>query len=174
MRLLITTAVLAAALLTPTLRAQGRPDPTAQKTAMEKFKFLVGTWTGDATISPGEGPQLTIRQTEEVMYKLDGVVLLIEGTGRDDSGKVVFNALAIVSYDPNSGTYRIRAWNAGNFVETEIKTSGKGFDWGFDRGPVSMTNHMTVDEQGRWSETSEVVLKDGRKVHGVRMLLSRK
>lgn len=166
--------LLAAALLTPNLAAQGRPDVPAQKAAMEKFKFLVGTWTGEAAISHGEGKQITIQQTEQVAYKLDGLLLLIEGTGRDDGGNVVFNAFAIVSYDGGSGTYRMRAWNSGNFVETEIKTSGKDFDWGFEQGPLKVTNRMTIDEQGRWSETSEASLKDGRKLHSVRMLLSRK
>ena len=108
MRLL--TITFAATLLAGIVHAQGRPDVSVQKTAMEKMKFLAGTWTGEAVISLGPDKQITVRQTEEVEYKLDGTVMLIEGTGRDDSGKVVFNAMAVVSFDQKSGTYRIRAW----------------------------------------------------------------
>lgn len=164
----------ASALLAPSLHAQGKPDVAAQKTAMDKMRFLVGTWAGEATVSLGPDKQMTLRQTEEVQYKLDGILMLIEGTGRDESGKVVFNALATVSFDQGSGTYRIRAWNAGNFIETEIKIAGNGFEWGFQQGPVTFANRMKLDEQGRWSESSEVTLSDGRKLHGVQMLLSRK
>lgn len=156
--------------------AQGRPDAAAQKAAMEKFRFLAGTWAGEAVVTAGDGATVTISQTEEVQYRLDGLVLVIEGTGRDASGKVVFNAFAVVSFEPSTATYRIRAWNAGSFVETEIKpaAAGQGFEWGFERGPLKMMDRMTVDADGRWAETSEAVLADGRKVHSVRMLLSKK
>ena len=141
---------------------------------MEKMRFLAGTWVGEATVTTGDGKTIVLTQTEQVEYRLDGLLLVIEGTGRDTSGKVAFNAFAVVSFDSNSGTYRIRAWNAGSYVETEMKVLGQGFEWSFERGPVSMTDRMTVDSQGRWAETSEAVLSDGRKVHSVRMLLSRK
>ena len=156
------------------LYAQARPDPAAQKAAMEKFRFLTGTWTGEVTISAGPGSLRKLMQTEEVVYKLDGLALLIEGTGRDDTGKIVFSALAVVSYDEKSGTYRIRAWNEGYHVEGEIKTDGKGFEWGFTTGPAAVRHVMMLDAQGRWSERSEVTVGEGRKYEAVRMLLTRK
>lgn len=174
MRLSLTTLLAAAAILTATLAAQGRPDPAAHKAAMQKLAYLAGDWAGEATITNAQGEQIKVTQTEEIRYKLDGTVLLIEGTGRDAAGKVVFNALGAVSFEPATGTYKIRAWNSGNFVETELKLQDKGFDWGFKSGPVTMSNRMMIDEQGRWSETSEAVMGNGMKVHSVRMLLSRK
>jgi hypothetical protein len=164
---------LSAVLITAAAHAQQRPDLAGQKAAMDKLGFLAGTWTGEATISAGQGKQINIKQTEQVTFKLDGLALLIEGTGRDDSGKVVFNALAVVSFDPQTGNYRIRAWNSGNFVDTEFKVLEKGFEWGFQRGPVTVQNRMTVDDKGRWSEESEATLNGGQKVHSVRMVLSR-
>lgn len=173
MRLLSLILSLACVLI-PSAHAQGRPDLPAQKLAMEKMKFLAGTWTGEALISLGPGKQTTITQTEEVQYRLDGLLMLIEGTGRDKSGKIVFNALAAVSFDEKTGTYRIRAWNSGNFVETEMKVAGTSFEWGFQQGPMTVLDRMVVDEQGRWSEVSEATLTDGRKLHQVKMLLTRK
>lgn len=173
LQLALITLVIAATFTTPALIAQGRPNVTAQKTAMEKLKFLAGTWKGKATISSADGTQITLQQSEDVRFKLDGLLLLIEGTGRNDSGAVVFNALAIVSYDPHLNQYRIRAWNGGNFVETELKVLETGFEWGFQQGPVTMRNRMNLDAKGRWSEKSQAMLKDGKQVHGVQMLLSR-
>jgi hypothetical protein len=71
-----------------------RPNVGAQREGMKKLAFLVGTWTGDAsTLRPNQ--TIKVKQTEEVSYKLDGLVLLIEGTGRNpDSGEVMFRALA--------------------------------------------------------------------------------
>ncbi|HYP14434.1 MAG TPA: hypothetical protein VEQ63_10970 [Bryobacteraceae bacterium] len=173
MRLLALILALSDVLI-PFANAQGRPDVSAQKLAMEKIKFLAGTWTGEAIISLGEGKQMTISQTEDVQYRLDGLLMLIEGTGRDKSGRIIFNAVAAVSFDEKSGTYRIRAWNSGNFVETEMKVAGMGFEWGFQQGPMTVVDRMVIDEQGRWSETSEATLTDGRKLHTVKMMLTRK
>lgn len=168
----VTTFSIAMTLFAPVLMAQGRPSVTAQKAAMEKLKFLTGTWKGKATISNPDGTQILIRQSEDVRFKLDGLLLLIEGTGRDEAGGVVFNALAIVSYDSLLGQYRIRAWNAGSFIETELNLQANGFEWGFQQGPVTMRNRMNLDAQGRWSEESKTMFKDGKQVHGVQMLLS--
>ena len=93
--------------------AQVRPDVAAQREAMQKLAFLVGQWKGEATVSMGPGGPRRLEQTEDVQFKLDGLVLLIEGTGRNPvSGAVEFNALATVSFDEASGAYRFRAYSA--------------------------------------------------------------
>ena len=107
--------------------AQGGPDAAAHRAAMEKFRFLAGTWKGEATITAPDGKPTVVEQTEPVEYRLDSVVLVIEGTGRDAAGKVAFNALAVVSFDPASGTYRMRAWNAGNFVLLTLRLERDGY-----------------------------------------------
>ncbi|HBY63302.1 MAG TPA: hypothetical protein DEH78_26060 [Solibacterales bacterium] len=174
MRFLTRKLLVALLLLAPALTAQpGNPSAAAQKAALEKLKFLTGSWAGEATVSLGPGRPMQLRQTEEVQFKLDGLLLLIEGTGRDDTGKVVFNALAVVSFDAAAGVYRIRAWTGGNTVETELKVSAGGFEWTTPQGPVTVVHRMKIDEQGRWAETSEAVLADGRRVPSVRMLLAR-
>jgi hypothetical protein len=171
MKLLFALALTVVVNLCP-LFAQGRPDAGVQKTAMQKLKFLAGKWQGEAMVTTPEGTRVTLVQTEEVTYKLDGLLLVIEGTGRDETGKVVFNALAVVSYDPGTSTYRIRAWNAGQSVETELKVEDKAFEWSFPAGPVTVRNRMTVDKEGKWAEVSEAT-HQGRKLHGTKMLLSR-
>jgi hypothetical protein len=153
--------------------AQGRPDPAAHKAALEKLKFLEGKWKGEATITTTEGETIKIVQTEDVQYKLEGTVMLIEGTGRDEKGKIVFNALAVVSFEPATKIYRIRAWNNGNSIETEFKVGKETFEWGFEMGPVKVVHKMNIDEKRRWSELSEAKTPDGKTVYSIRMLLSR-
>ncbi|MGE4162272.1 MAG: DUF1579 family protein [Vicinamibacterales bacterium] len=142
--------------------AQSRPDVAAQREAMQKLAFLVGRWTGEATVATGpEGPR-RVEQTEDVQFKLDGLVLLIEGTGRNPvSGAVEFNALATVSFDEASGAYRFRAYSGGNYVETVLTLRDRGLEWGFTAGPATVTNTMHLDDTGQWVEVTDVVINGG-------------
>ena len=136
--------------------AQQQPD-LAQREAMKKLAFLVGTWSGDAVVTRGPGDTLKVRQTEDVKFKLNGLLLLIEGTGRNpDTGDAVFNALATISYDDAGGVYRFRAYNDGRYLDTTLKVPEKGFEWGYKAGPATVRFVMHLNEKGEWMETGEV------------------
>ena len=137
------------------------PNIEAQRTAMKKLDFLAGTWSGDVRVHMGPGNPMELTQTEEVQYKLDGLVLLIEGAGRNKTdGKPVFRALATVSFDEEAGQYRMRAYNNGRYMDTELKLpeSGKGFTWGFAMGPNQMSYVMTINDKGEWTETGDMTM----------------
>src|ERR1700682_4753637 len=76
-----------------------QPNVSAQREAMKKLAFLVGKWSGDASVIRGPGEPMKLVQTEDVQFKLDGLVMLVEGSGRNSDGQVVFRALATISYD---------------------------------------------------------------------------
>lgn len=137
--------------------SQQMPNLEAQKEAMKKLSFLVGTWKGPATAYLPGGP-LQMTQTEEVQYKLGGLVMLVEGTGRLPDGTVRFNALATITYDELAKGYRFRAHNDGRFLDTELKVVDKGFEWGYDVGPGKVRFTMKVNEKGQWSETGEFLM----------------
>lgn len=132
-----------------------QPNLSAQREAMKKLDFLAGKWSGDAAVSRGPGEPMKVVQTENVQFKLDGLVMLVEGTGRDAAGKVLFQALATISYDDASSTYRFRAYNEGHFLDTELKVVPKGFEWGYTAGPLKVSNVMKINEKGEWAETTE-------------------
>jgi len=70
---------------------------------------------------------LELAQTEEAQYKLDGLVLMIEGIGRNKAdGNVALQALGIISYDEEAAAYRMRAYNDGRYLETELKLAEDG------------------------------------------------
>ena len=77
-----TFLVLLAALALP-LNAQERANPERQREAMKRLSFLVGQWHGEATLVVAGGVRRRLTQTEDVRFRLDGLVLLVEGTGRD-------------------------------------------------------------------------------------------
>ena len=79
------------------------PDPViVQREAMRKLSFLAGHWSGPVTIVRGPGEPLHLTQTEDVDYKLGGLVLLVQGTGTSADGKTQFRALATIAYDDAS------------------------------------------------------------------------
>jgi hypothetical protein len=132
-----------------------QPNVTAQREAMKKLDFLAGKWSGDASVSRGPGDPMKVMQSENIQFKLDGLVLLIEGAARNADGKIVFQALATVSYDDSSSVYRFRSYNDGRYLETELKVIPQGFSWGFEAGPLKVSNNMRLNEKGEWVEVTE-------------------
>lgn len=143
----------------------------AQREAMRKLSFLAGHWSGPASIHRGPGEPLHVTQTEDVQYKLDGLVLLIEGKSTDADGKVVFSALATVAYDDATHTYRFRAYNDGHYLDTELSVPENGFSWSFDSGPAHIVNTMHLTAKGVWNETTDVTFGGNPPFRSVEMLL---
>ncbi|HUB29750.1 MAG TPA: hypothetical protein VL967_08635 [Terracidiphilus sp.] len=142
-----------------------------QQEAMKKLAFLAGHWSGPATIARGPGEPLHLTQTENVEYKLDGLVLLIEGKSTGEDGKAQFEALATIAYDDAAQSYRFRAYNGGHYVDTELKAAPDGFRWGMDAGPAHIVNTMRLTAKGEWQETTEVTFGSNPPRQTVEMLL---
>jgi len=131
------------------------PDLEAQRAAMKKLGFLAGKWAGEARLLRGPAEFVELLQTEEAQYKLDGLILVIEGVGRTKSGgQPLLQAFGIVSYDDESETYRLRAFNDGRFLEAETKLleEGKGMTWGFALGEIRTSSVLRINERGEGAE----------------------
>jgi hypothetical protein len=138
---------------------------------MRKLAFLAGHWSGPITITDGPGEPLHLTQTEDVQYKLDGLVLLIEGKSTSTEGKVMFKALATIAYDDASHTYRFRAYHDGHYLDTEITVVANGFSWGFTAGPAQIVNTMRLTDKSEWSEVTEITIGNMASRRSVEMLL---
>lgn len=149
----------------------GISGASVQHDAMQKLSFLSGDWLGSATIFRGSGEPLRLTQTEHVEYKLDGLVLLIEGKSADAKGKIEFSALATIAYDEATHTYRFRAYNDGHYVDTEVTVLVDGFSWGFTAGPAHIVNTMHRTDKGEWHETTDVTVGGNPPHRSVEMLL---
>jgi hypothetical protein len=135
------------------------PNLQAQREAMQKLAFLTGKWIGEAHLLRGATEFVELVQTEEAQYKLDGLILVIEGVGKTASGnQPLLQAFGIISYDDESGTYCLRAFNDGRFLETEVKLleSGKGMTWGFALGEIKTKSLLRINERGEWTEVAEI------------------
>ena len=166
-------ALLLSLTLVVAAQGPGQAGVDAQREAMHKLSFLAGTWTGPVTIVRGPGEPLQLTQTEQVEYKLDGLVLLIEGKSTDGDGKSSFSALATVSCDEATHAYRFRAYNGGHYIDTELTVLPDGFSWGFKSGPADIVNTMHLTAKGEWSEVTQATVGTNPPMHAVDMLLVR-
>jgi hypothetical protein len=137
------------------------PNLDAQRAAMKKLSFLVGKWNGEARLLRGPGEWVEFDQTEEAQYKLDGLILLIEGVARTKSGgHAVLQALGIMSFDDETGQYRMRAFNDGRFLEAEVKLLEEAavVTWGFALGQVATKSILRINDRGEWTELAEITI----------------
>jgi hypothetical protein len=135
------------------------PDLDAQRAAMKKLDFLRGSWVGEARVLRGPGQSVDLIQTEEAEYRLDGLVLVIEGVGRTKAdGRAALQALGLVSYDDATESYRMRAFNDGRFLETEVKLleHATGITWGFTLGQIQTSSVLQINDRGEWTEQAEI------------------
>ena len=122
---------------------------------MDKLRFLIGTWSGQARIWQELDRSVDLIQTEKVTYKLDGLILLIEGVGKNKSdSKFMLQALGLISYNDEAGVYRMRAFNDGRWLESNVllDNSGKGLHWGFTIGQIKTDSTLKINENGDWTE----------------------
>jgi hypothetical protein len=163
------------ALLATLALAQQSPSPVrAQHEAMTKLSFLAGNWSGTATVMQGPGTPLHITQSERVEPKLDGLILTLEGAGTDSTGRIVFRAFATISYDDAAHQYRIRAYNDGHYVDTELSVLADGFSWSYSTGQVHIVNTMHLTASGEWGEKAVSTAGQNPPLTVVDMLLKRR
>lgn len=118
-------------------QAQGLDKASdAYKQEMQKLSYFAGKWKGEAIAKQRNGPDTKIIQEEDIQFKLDNTVLLIEGTGRnpDNLKEITFNALAIVSYDEVTKEFKLRSHlKDGKKTDAYFSILGENhFEWGFD------------------------------------------
>jgi hypothetical protein len=156
------TLLAAAFMISCTLSLPAQQPPSnsvdVQREAMRKLSFLAGHWSGPAATFRGPGEAVHLVQTEDVEYKLDGLVLLIQGKSSSADGKVLFSALATIAYDDASHTYRFRAYNDGHYLDTELSLLTNGFSWSFTSGPAHIVNTMHLTGNGEWDEVTDVTV----------------
>ena len=139
------------------------PDVEAQRAAMKKLGFLVGEWSGEASVLRGPGQFVDLAQSESAQFKLGGLVLVIEGIGRTKAdGKLALQALGLISFDDETGTFRMRAFNDGRWLETEVQLAEgeNSISWGFALGEFKTKTVMRINENGEWTELGELVIGD--------------
>lgn len=141
--------------------AQERPDTSEKnKEKMLVFKDMVGNWKGDGNLQKGRDSSQKSLVDENVQTKLDGMLLVVEGTGKlaDGSGKVVHHAFGVLSYDALADQYKFRAYLVdGRSADAWFNVVGENkFQWGFDVPGGKIRYTIVIDAAAKtWNETGE-------------------
>jgi hypothetical protein len=148
-------------LMTITLMAQ---TPSVQLSEMKKLNFLVGKWKGEGWIEFGPGQRRTFTETETVESRVGGLVLVIEGLGKNKEGAVIHDAFAVATYDKEAKVFRWQAYRAadGSYMNTEAQVTENTLIWGFhDARAGELRFTIKLNEKGQWFEIGEISL-DGK------------
>lgn len=137
--------------------AQEGAAGAAQREQVKKLDFLVGEWKGEGWSQMGPGSQReTFQATETVQPKLDGMILVFDGLGKDSSGKVGHQAYAVLSWDQAAQRYRFLAFRAdGIVVDTAPVIGDKTMQWGFEIPQGKLRFTLDFTKPGEWFETGE-------------------
>jgi hypothetical protein len=145
------------------------PDHSQRcKEEMKKLSYFVGDWKGEAKHNSPKGPK-TVMQQEHIEWKLQEMVMVVEGTGREKnatSGKeeITFQAMAMINFDPMEQQFK---WKS--FVKEGYSTNAyfkviedNKFEWGFDIPTGGKTKYIIMLDPSKktWYETGEYS-KDG-------------
>lgn len=159
-RKLLPTLVLVLLLVPGLVAADASPaepavaDPMAPMASMTDW---VGTWKGEASIRMGPGDPMRADSLEVVESVAGGDAILVRGLHHDrETGEVVHDAVALLSWDEKAGEYLFRTQVAGRGPgDFRGHMDGDDFVWG---GPNGQGGEMryTIDIQGdRWHEVGE-------------------
>ena len=131
--------------------------PLSAADEMKKLEWMVGEWSGEASIQMGPGkPELT-KMTESIQSKLGGKAILIQGLGKDDKGATVHESLAVIAYNETAKKYELESWTARYpHVESWFEVGDQSAQWGFDTPQGGKVRYsISRTEKGQWLEIGE-------------------
>ncbi|HKA89069.1 MAG TPA: hypothetical protein VKE22_15470 [Haliangiales bacterium] len=171
-RIAAVSLVLMAAAASPQERADPAALIAAQREAMAPLAYMDGVWRGSAWTVLPSGEKHDITQTERIGPFLDGSVKVIEGRGYDATGKVTFNALGVISYDPAAHAYTLHSYALGRSGDFALKLTADGYTWEIPAGPMTIRYTATV-KNGAWREVGDRIGPDKKPVRFFEMNLVR-
>jgi hypothetical protein len=157
MKMIFTIAALFMGVATSQVLAQGDLEK------MKVFEPWVGTWKGEGAMQMGPGEPKKSSVTENIVFKLGGMVLQVEGTGTvmnasTNQEMIVHQALGIISFDKASGQYKFKTYlKDGKSADAWLNVKGDNtYEWGFDVPNRKIRYTIVIDPSKKtWREVGE-------------------
>ena len=173
----LAAAVAAISLTASGAHAQGRMDTagllSAERDALAKLAYMDGVWRGPAWTILASGQRHDVTQTERIGPFLDGSVKVIEGRGYDADGKVSFNALGIISYQPDKRAYLLHSYALGYAGDFPLTITPDGYVWQVPAGPAMTIRYTATIGNGAWREVGDRIVSGQAPVRVFEMNLKR-
>lgn len=126
---------------------------------LRSLDFMAGNWKGEATIQQRSGAPINVSQEEKIEWKLDSLVLTVEGTGRDPmTNKVNFHAFAVIGYNQQTKQLGMKSFTMeGRQTDAYFNVvADNQFTWGFDVPTGKIKYTITLSPQAKtWVEKGE-------------------
>ncbi|MCB0631367.1 MAG: hypothetical protein R2824_31340 [Saprospiraceae bacterium] len=142
-------------------------DGPSSKTAMEKLSFLAGKWSGSGWQMNQQRQKMAFTQTEDIEFLTDGESLLIKGLGKSNNPetgeeRVIHNAVALITYDPEEDRYDFRSFVVGRGSGNHIGhlVADGHFEWFLETPNGKIRYTITINEKGQWHEIGEFAMGD--------------
>lgn len=136
---------------------------------ISKLEFMVGKWKGSGWIMGRDRQKQSFKQTEDIQFKLDKTIIIIEGVGKTD-GKISHNPLAVISYDKQEKHYNFQSYMTdgrnGSFKAELIEN--KLYCYPMD----NFRYIIYINDEGQWYETGELN-RDGQWYQFFEMILDK-
>ena len=152
---IISTIVLTVLLINQSFSQSFETD-SLSKSKISELAFMVGNWKGTGWMM-GQGGKSEFEQTEKIQFKLDSTAILIEGMGKAN-GKIVHNALAILTYNKTDNNYSFRSYlQNGQNAEFKAELIDKKLYW----YPNENVRYIIwLNKKGQWYEKGEYKRED--------------
>jgi hypothetical protein len=133
--------------------AQSFETDQQAKEQISKLAFMTGHWEGTGWMMGQDRQKHHFTQTEDIQFKLDQTALLIEGKGTSE-GKVIHNALAIVTFNKKDNNYTFQSHLAtGRGGEFRAELVDNKFYW---YPNANLRYIIYLNDKGQWYETGEM------------------
>tara|TARA_R100001369_G_scaffold77623_2_gene107077 strand:- start:1602 stop:2108 length:507 start_codon:yes stop_codon:yes gene_type:complete len=148
--------------------SQNSETDSISKAKIKKLNFMVGNWKGSGWMM-GKNGKSEFEQTEKIEFKLDSTAILIEGKGKSN-GKVIHNALAILTYNKTDNGYLFRSYlPSGMNAEFKAELIENKLYW----YPNDNVRYIIWrNEKDQWYEKGEFK-RDGNWIHFFEMTLDK-
>jgi|GEM_PF-495284 len=158
--------------------AQEQPGKE-QISAMRKLNFLTGNWKGSGWIFLRNGQRSEFNEKENIKWKLDSLLLVIEGLGTNNNSnggetRTVHNAYAIVYYNNQTGNYHWQSFisSGQSMLSNASLINDSTLVWQMDISPQMKIRYTIAVSGGKiWNEIGEMSNngKDWNKFFGMNL-----
>ena len=147
------TFLISIILLTTLTHAQDMETDQSNKTEVSKLAFIVDDWKGNGWMMGQDGQKHSFDQTESISFKLDSTAILVQGLGKAN-GKVIHNAMAIITYNKADNNYNFHSYLAnGREEKFKAELKEKELHW----YPMDNMRYIIfINEKGQWCEKGEM------------------
>lgn len=138
-------------------------DGALEVEAIARLGFMLGRWQGPGWHVTADGRRAELVQEETVTSHLGGRLLAVDGVGhaRDDPGRVVHEAFALVWFDPAAERYWWEAFSRAGRTVTALEVEDAAFRWTLDLGDEGRIRYEARFAGGTWEETGEAAAPGG-------------